>query len=66
MSEDKTRHRTRVRAWGLGGGGRSSDGASKRRTRVRAWGLGLGLLVLVVYLGFIALAILRLPGAVGN
>ena len=39
---------------------------TRRRTMVRAWALGLGLLVLVVYLGFIALAFIRLPGAVGN
>ena len=39
---------------------------TRRRTRVRAWALCLGLLVLVVYLGFIVLAFIRLPGAVGN
>ncbi len=64
MSEDRTRRRARVRAWGLSE--RVFSARCARRTRVRAWGLGLGLLVLVVYLGFIALAILRLPGAVGN
>ena len=43
-----------------------SEVTTQRRTRVRAWALALGLLVLVVYLGFIALAFIRLPGAVGN
>ncbi len=35
-----------------------------RRTRVRVWAWGLGLLVLAVYLGFIVMAFVRLPGAV--
>ena len=43
-----------------------SEENTRRRTMVRAWALCLGLLVLVVYLGFIVLAIIRLPGAVGN
>ena len=43
-----------------------SEQKTQRLTRVRAWALALGLLVLVVYLGFIALAFIRLPGAVGN
>lgn len=47
-------------------GRQMSEETTRRRTRVRAWALALGLLVLVVYLGFIALALIRLPGAVGN
>ena len=47
-------------------GQQMSEETTQRRTRVRAWALALGLLVLVVYLGFIALAFIRLPGAVGN
>ena len=43
-----------------------SERNTRRRIRVRAWALALVLLVLAVYLGFIALAVIRLPGAVGN
>ncbi len=43
-----------------------NDEAEPRKPAIRRWALGLGLLVLLVYLGFIALAVIRLPGAVGN
>jgi len=43
-----------------------SDETEPRKPAIRRWALGLGLLVLVLYLGYIVLAVIRLPGAVGN
>lgn len=39
---------------------------ARRRLGVRAWLGALGLLALLIYLGFILLAVIRLPGAVGH
>ena len=43
-----------------------SDETKRRNSAICHWAWGLGLLVLAVYLGFIVLAVIRLPGAVGN
>lgn len=43
-----------------------SDETEPRKPPIRRWAWGLGLLVLGMYLGYIVLAVIRLPGAVGN
>ena len=43
-----------------------NEANERRRAGIRGWAWGLGMLVLAVYLGFIALAVISLPGAVGN
>ena len=47
-------------------GHRMSDDTQRQRAGVRGCAWALGLVVLAVYLGFITLAVIRLPGAVGN
>ena len=43
-----------------------SDDTQRQRAGIRGWAWALVLVVLAVYLGFITLAVIRLPGAVGN